>query len=50
MADNRNAKAWTIRTVDEPKRGRVTAKTVKQLSGDKSLRGVKTIAKKYASG
>ena len=40
---------WTIRTVSEPKRGPVTKTTVSKLSGDRSLRGVAKLAKKYAN-
>lgn len=47
MAQNKQT-GWTIRTVQEPPRGPVTKSTVTKLSGDKSLSGVKKIARKYA--
>jgi hypothetical protein len=46
---NNSSGNWTIRKVPEPARGPVTRETVKELSRDRSLRGVAQIAKKYAS-
>lgn len=39
---------WAIRKVAQQPRGPVTEKTVKDLSRDRSLRGVARVAKKYA--
>lgn len=39
---------WTLKRVADPKRAPVTKETVKQLSGDRALRGVREVARKYA--
>lgn len=43
-----SASGWTVKRVADPKRAPVTKDTIKQLSRDSALRGVRDVARKYA--